>query len=140
MYIPLKETTSAGSVFSRLSARVLRSFPPISLIFIIAVTSVFSPGATARRGAAPSRPEDRMMELIIHLADQAHLSQDRGLAVRAQAQAGLLVWPYNRDQARTIFRRAFSELLPSAADFEPASAVEIAQRQQLRIEFLCQIA
>src|SRR5205085_10404552 len=83
---------------------------------------------------------DRMMELIIHLADQAHLSQDRGLAVRAQAQAGLLVWPYNRDQARTIFRRAFSELLPSAADFEPASAVEIAQRQQLRIEFLCQIA
>ena len=139
MYIPSEKNSSAGSVFSRLTDHVVRGFPAIMLILFMASIGVISPGAP-RRSAAPSRDQDRVMRLVIHLAEQARLSPDTSFAVRVQAEAGVLVWPYDRDQARAIFQRGFRQLLPSAVDYQPATTLEIAKRQQLRAEFLSQIA
>jgi hypothetical protein len=138
MYNPAEKTTKAASVSSRPSARILRGVPLIALILFIAVMDARSLGAQAGHDSAPYGHDDRVLALIVQLADRAHLSDDIEFAVRAQAQAGLLVWPYDRDQARAIFRRAFQRLHPSAS--KPFSAFERARRQQLRSDLLYQIA
>src|SRR5215208_2357574 len=136
-----KKTTGAASVSNRTGARLLRSIQIIALMLLLAVMDAPSLGAQVGRGSAPYLHNDRVVSLIVHLADQAQLSRDVQFAVRAQAQAGLLVWPYDRQQARAIFRKAFQQLLlPSAFNSQPASAPEIATLQQLRTELLNQIA
>lgn len=112
----------------------------LPVFFFMAVVCAPTPSASSGRAAEPNRHDHRVVRLIIQVADQARLSSDTGFAVRAQAQAGLLLWPYDRNQARVIFRRAFQPLLRAAVDFQPASALEAAKRQQLRVEFLNQIA
>src|SRR5262249_28418698 len=77
---------------------------------------------------------------IVGLAEQAQHSRDTGFAIRAQAQGALLVWPYDRQKARAINQRAFRRLLRAGAGLEPASALEAAARQQLRVEFLSELA
>lgn len=141
MYKPLVETTRVSSVFSRLGARVLRSLRTITQVFIfMAVVSAPTPSASSGRQAVLNRHDDLVVRLIIQVANQAQLSSDTGFAVRVQTQAGLLLWSYDHDQARAIFRRAFQSLLRSPVDSQPASALEVAKRQQLRVEFLNQIA
>jgi hypothetical protein len=140
MYNPLEKTTSTASVSSRPGVRILRGFPLVALMLFITVMDAPSLGGEVGRGSAPYLPNDRVILLTAQLADQAHLSQDILFAMRAQAQAGLLIWPYDRDQARAIFWRAFQQLLPTASDFQPDSALERANMQRLRVEFLNQIA
>ncbi|HKP11621.1 MAG TPA: hypothetical protein VJZ91_05900 [Blastocatellia bacterium] len=141
MYRLLAEITSARSVFSRLDARALRSLRVMTLVcFFMAVVSAPTPGASSGRAAARNRHDDRVISLLIEVANQAQFSSYTSFAVRVQAQAGLLLWPYDRDQARAILRRAFQPLLRSPIDFQPVSALEAAKRQQLRVEVLNQIA
>ena len=141
MYGLLAEIISARPVFSRLSARASRSLRMMTLAFIfMAVVSAPAPSASSGRAAARNRHDDRVISLIIEVANQAQYSSDISFAVRVQAQAGLLLWPYDRDQARAILRRAFQPLLRSPIDFQPVSALEAAKRQQLRVEVLNQIA
>lgn len=92
--------------------------------------------------------------LLVQLADQARSSDDLAFAVRAQSQAGTLLWSYDRDRARSIYRRAFQSLslvTPSKnadnADNHVAlsghssrSGLTLAEKQQLRTELLNQIA
>jgi hypothetical protein len=134
-----EENTGAASV-SRSSARILRSTPLIVLVAFLTVLETPSVAGQRGRAAAPYEHADRVRSLVINLANQADLSRDVQFAVRAQAQAGLLVWPYDHDQARKIFRRAFRRLLPSTHYSRPDSALERSKRQQLRAELLNQIA
>ncbi|HKQ04522.1 MAG TPA: hypothetical protein VJ464_05290 [Blastocatellia bacterium] len=134
MTSPLIQTT--GLAFRRHIARAWRSVQLISLIFFMAVMGASSPNASPNPPAASSRHEDQVMKLIVQMADQAQLSSDAVVAARAQAWAGLLLLPYDREQARAIFRRAFQPLMRSPIDFQPASAFDAARRQQLRVEFL----
>jgi hypothetical protein len=92
--------------------------------------------------------------LLVQLADQARSSDDLAFAVRAQSQAGTLLWPHDRDRARLIYRRAFQSLSPTtifkAADNTENAAAQsgqasrssltLAEKQQLRTELLNQIA
>src|ERR1044072_1478155 len=135
-----EKTTGAASGIIRPSARLQRIIQIIALTFFLAVMDASSLGAQLGRYTAPYLHSDRVVSLIVHLADQAYLLRDIQFAARAQAQAGLLVWPYDREQARAIFRRAFQQLLPSASNSQPASAPEIATLQQLRTELLDQLA
>src|ERR1044072_9441997 len=135
-----EKTTGDASVFKSTGARLLRSMQIIALMFLLEVMDAPTLGAQVGRDNALYLHNDRVVLLIVHLADQARLSRDVQFTVRAQAQAGLLVWPYDRKQARAIFRRAFQQLLPSASNSQPASAPEIATLQQLRTELLNQIA
>ncbi len=66
---------------------------------------------------------DRVTFLLVHLADQARSSEDLSFAVRAQSQAATLLWPYDRERARTIFRRAFASLAPTSV-FKPDEMAE----------------
>lgn len=135
-----EKTTGTASASTPTRARILLGLPLIALMHFLTIIAAPSIDAQAGRAAAPSRPNDQVISLIARLAEQAHLSCDIQFAVRAQAQAGLLIWPYDRDQARAILRRAFHQLLPSASHLQTASALERAKRQQLGVEFLNQIA
>ncbi|HVG21043.1 MAG TPA: hypothetical protein VNI02_18500, partial [Blastocatellia bacterium] len=101
-----------------------------------------------------ARQDARIPFLLVQLADQARSSDDLAFAVRAQSQAGTLLWPHDRDGARAIYRRAFQSLSPAtafkAADNAenpaplpgqpPRSGLTLAEKQQLRAELLNQIA
>ncbi|HEX8087918.1 MAG TPA: hypothetical protein VF762_03650, partial [Blastocatellia bacterium] len=92
--------------------------------------------------------------MLVQLADQARSSDDIAFAVRAQSQAGTLLWPQDRDKARSIYRRAFNSLSttvvfkaadntenPAAPSGQaPRSGLTLAEKQQLRTELLNQIA
>jgi hypothetical protein len=144
MYTPLAENLVASPAFSRFRARVSRIFRSILLVFVfMAVASAPTPSASSGRAAAPNRHDDnldRVLKLILDVTEQARLSTDTAFAVRMQMQAALLLWPYDHDQARAIFRRAFQPLLRSPLDSGSGSMLEAARRQQLRVEVLDQIA
>jgi hypothetical protein len=106
--------------------------------------------STARGSQTPSHKEltaqhSRIQALLIQLAEQARALNDLALAVRAQAQAATLLWPYEPERSRTIFRRAF-DTLSTADDSEKSGASSsVAQsraltRRTLRTELLNQIA
>jgi hypothetical protein len=108
----------------------------------------------ARNNESVARQDARIPLLLAQLADQARSSDDLAFAVRAQSQAGTLLWPHDRDSARSIYRRAFQSLSPantfkatdntenSAPPPGPASrpGLTLAEKQQLRTELLNQIA
>ena len=115
-------------------------------------------GAVALRAQHPRVAETveqngRVTFLLANLADQARLSDDLAFAARAQSQAATLLWPYDRERARAIFRRAFQSLAPSlslkagetnASNGEVTrpsrSDMTVSERQQLRAELLNHIA
>lgn len=146
MYNSSEKNTGAALAHIRPTACILRSVPLIALILVMTVNAPALRAQTARdaspytQEAAPYSQHDRVISLIVDLANQAYLSRDTEFAIRAQAQAGQLVWPHDRDQARKIFRRAFRRLVHLAADSQPASTPEPAKMQQLRVELLNQIA
>lgn len=108
----------------------------------------------ARNDESIARQDARIPLLLVQLADQARSSDDLAFAVRAQSQAGTLLWPHDHDMARLIYRRAFQSLSPTitlkAADNTENSAAQsgqasragltLAEKQQLRTELLNQIA
>jgi transposase len=108
----------------------------------------------ARSSEQTARQDARIPLLLVQLADQARSSDDLAFAVRAQSQAGTLLWPQDRDKARSIYRRAFNSLSTTAASkatdntensaatagAAPRSGLTPAEKQQLRAELLNQIA
>jgi hypothetical protein len=86
----------------------------ISIILINAITvnaQVDPPGHAAHAQAiVVPQQNDRIIPLLAPLADQASLSGDLTFAVRAQARAATLLWPYDRERARAIYRRASQSL------------------------------
>ncbi|HET9532845.1 MAG TPA: hypothetical protein VFQ92_20995 [Blastocatellia bacterium] len=108
--------------------------------------AIIFPGAGPLR-AQSARPEEitqregRVISLLSQLADQARLSDDLSFAVQAQSQAAALLWPYDREKARAIFRRAFSSLAPqSSLKPDQASEASAAERRRLQAELLNRIA
>ncbi|MFP5264005.1 MAG: hypothetical protein ACLGJB_19155 [Blastocatellia bacterium] len=104
----------------------------------------------ARTSEQTARQDARIPLLLVQLADQARSSDDLAFAVRAQSQAGTLLWPQDRDKARSIYRRAFNSLSTTAASraadntensaAAPRPGLTPAEKQQLRTELLNQIA
>ena len=106
-----------------------------------------------RNNESAAQQDARIPFLLVQLADQARSSDDLAFAVRAQSQAGTLLWPHDRDSARSIYRRAFQSLSPTntlkvtdntdpaAPSSRPSRAgLTLAEKQQLRTELLNQIA
>ncbi len=127
-----------------------------NLIIAIAVIALGVAPLNAQSTRLPEGGDlnSRIVFLLSHLADQARQSDDLAFAVRAQAQAATLLWPYDRAAARAIFGRAFDSLSPpapverGAGDEEGASVsrkdsgndLTADERQQLRTDLLNQIA
>ena len=130
----------------------------ISIILVNAITvnaQVDPPGHAAHAQAiVVPQQNDRIIPLLAPLADQASLSGDLTFAVRAQARAATLLWPYDRGRARDIYRRAFQSLgagrdskcddsaMPEAVSvYRPSRlALTAIAMQSLRVELLHEIA
>ena len=86
----------------------------------------------------------RIQALLVHLADQARTSDDLVFSVQAQVRAATLLWPYESDRARVMFRQAFESL--TTGDVERGEGINLRgvattpTRLQLRAELLNQIA
>lgn len=93
-----------------------------------------TPGRPVQAEPSATPQHERVTYLIGQLADQARMSEDIAFAVRTQAQAASLLWGYDRDRAREIYRRAFETVGVASA-----AGVTAAERQQLRSELLGQI-
>ena len=96
-----------------------------------------------------AQQNERIVSLLDQLADQARQSDDMTFAVRAQSQAATLIWPYDPERARTIYRRAFQTVAAqqlsrsnekTAGNEKSASSLAFGERLQLRSELLNQIA
>ncbi|MEK6303760.1 MAG: hypothetical protein AABO41_23895 [Acidobacteriota bacterium] len=96
-----------------------------------------------------AQQNERIISLIDQLADQARQAEDMIFAVRAQSQAATLIWPYDPERARAIYRRAFHSLTAAApsrlnektnSNEKPNTNLAPAERLQLRSELLNQIA
>jgi hypothetical protein len=124
----------------------------ISIFLINAVAlnaQILPPGNSARLEARVIAPMDeRILSLLAALADQASLSADLTFAVRAQSQAATLLWPYDGEEARAIYHRAFQSLVcndsatPKAASVHRSSRLAISPiaRRHLLVELLQEIA
>ncbi len=123
---------------------VVRSFA-VSIAIALAGTSPSLAQTSGRpvQGEPSTSPQyERITYLIGQLADQARLSEDVAFAVRAQAQAASLLWGYDRDRSREIYRRAFETVgVKSSGRWSESAraALTVAERQQLRAELLGQI-
>ena len=131
--------------------------PLIGIILINAITlnaQVALPGATRPDALVIPQHNDRIIPLLASLADRASLSADLSFAVRAQAQAANLLWPYDRERARAIYRHAFQSLLVthdlSCNDRHISEALSLRRQsrsviaaiasEHLRVELLREIA
>jgi hypothetical protein len=130
--------------------RAAAHFVGIFLINAITLSAQIVPPGNATRPAARviAQEANRIISLLTPLADQASLSADLSFAVRAQSQAATLLWPYDREQARAIYRRAFQSLVcndsptPQTASVHRPSrhAITATARQSLLVELLQEIA
>ena len=95
----------------------------------------------------------RIVSLLEQLADQARSSENLSFAVRAQSLAAKLLWGQEPDRARAIYQRAFQSLasngqakardnseVADASKTPPGHLSSLAEKRQLRIELLNQIA
>jgi hypothetical protein len=113
----------------------------IAVSIAVTLFGALSSHAQSARPAEPSPGHGRAVLLLAQLADQARLSDDLPFAVEAQSQAATLLWPHDREKARSIFRRAFSSLRPDRDPEAGASAnITSAERRRLRAELLNRIA
>jgi hypothetical protein len=103
-----------------------------ALAIAITLAGALPVSAQKEKAREPVALDVRITLLVSHLADQARLSEDLAFAVRAQTQAATMLWPYDCERARAIFRQAFQSL---ARDTLAAS-----ERRQLREELLNRIA
>ncbi len=132
------------------SIRAAAHFISIFLINAITLNAQIAPPVNAARPGARviAQHADRILPLLAALADQASLSADLTFAVRAQSQAATLLWSYDREKARAIYRRAFQSLVcndsatPKAASVHRSSrlAITAIARQPLLVELLQEIA
>lgn len=126
----------------------------VSIALALAGINVFgqTPRALDRtREASPisSPHRTRIILLLEQLADQARASENLAFAVRAQSHAAALLWPFDPEQARAIYRRAFDSLqrtpnqIQSGSSKDERAAVSESaapQSRQLSRELLNQIA
>jgi hypothetical protein len=124
----------------------------ISIFLINAITlnaQIVPPGNAARsKTRVIAQHADRILPLLAALADQASQSADLTFAVHAQSQAATLLWPYDRERTRAIYRRAFQSLVcndtatPKAASVHRSSrlAITAIAKQHLLVELLQEIA
>ena len=124
----------------------------ISIFLINAITlnaQIVPPGNAARSETRViAQQDDQIIPLLAPLADQASLSADLTFAVRAQSQAATLLWPYDRQQARAIYRRAFQFLVCNDGVTSKTASVHSSSRlaittiakQHLLVELLQEIA
>jgi hypothetical protein len=85
----------------------------------------------------------RIQALLVHLADQARTSDDLVFSVQAQVRAATLLWPYESDRARAMFRQAFESLTTGDVERSENNQRGLSTsrtRLQLRAELLNQIA
>jgi hypothetical protein len=111
-------------------ARRLRKIFALAIVFTLAVAVIVR--ANDKKGSEPVALDVRITLLLSHLADQARLSDDLAFAVRAQSQAANLLWPYDCERARAIFRQAFQSL--------SRETLSQSDRRQLREELLNRVA
>jgi hypothetical protein len=111
-------------------ARRLRKIFALAIIFTLAVAAIVR--ANDKKGGEPVALDVRITLLLSHLADQARLSDDLAFAVRAQSQAANLLWPYDCERSRAIFRQAFQSL--------SRDTLSQSDRRQLREELLNRVA
>jgi hypothetical protein len=145
-----------GARRTRAAARTRATARLISIILVNAITvnaQVGKEGDLAPLAVIPQQ-NDRIIPLLAPLADKASLSGDVTFAVRAQARAATLLWPYDRERARDIYRRALQSLgvghgstcddsaTPKAVSGRRASRLALAAiaMQSLRVELLHEIA
>lgn len=106
-----------------------KGFAPAIALLLACALSV---SAQKKKSSEPVALDLRITLLVSQLADQARLSEDLAFAVRAQSQAATLLWPYDRERARAIFRQAFQSLA--------RETLNASERRQLREELLNRIA
>ncbi|HWX41795.1 MAG TPA: hypothetical protein VN345_11650 [Blastocatellia bacterium] len=82
----------------------------------IALAGLAPSSAAEDQGRQVSFQGSRITALISELADQARASDDVLFALKAQAQAAMLLMPYDREGSRAIFRRVFDKLSDLLSD------------------------
>jgi hypothetical protein len=132
------------------SIRAAAHFISFFLINAITLNAQIAPSGNAARSEPRviSQHADRILALLALLGDQASLSADLTFAVRAQSQAATLLWPYDREQARAIYRHAFQSLVCNDSATSKAASVHRSSRlaitaiakQHLLVELLEEIA
>src|SRR4030095_4001370 len=137
-------------VFGATPIRAAAHLISIFLIKAVALNAqILPPGNSARLEARVIAPMDeRILSLLAALADKPSLSADLTFAVRAQSQAATLLWPYDGEEARAIYHRAFQSLVcndsatPKAASVHrsPRLAISPIARRHLLVELLQEIA
>ncbi|HYP25494.1 MAG TPA: hypothetical protein VE262_02140 [Blastocatellia bacterium] len=121
------------------------AFRRCALIVVISLSGVMPRAAWSAQNSEPRQQESRIKWLLIDIADSARASRDLAFAVRVQTHAAVLLWPQDRECARSIFRRAFESLMPSQAEAEAApeeggAPEPAAPVSDLRAELLNQVA
>ena len=111
-------------------ARLLPKIFALAIVVMLAGNCVVR--AQDKKSGEPVALDVRITLLLSHLADQARLSEDLAFAVRAQSQAAILLWPYDCERARAIFRQAFQSL--------SRETLGQSDKRQLREELLNRIA
>jgi hypothetical protein len=121
----------------------------IALALCLTLTvSLYAQNAPA---AQTSKQQIRIVALLAQIADEARSFEDVKLATKLQSQAALMLWPYDREQARSIFNRTFLSLLQKTSGSNAVAnntktqerqpkALSLADKQQLLTELLNQIA
>lgn len=104
----------------------------------LCLTFAFNLHAQNAPVAQTSKQQIRIVSLLAQLADEARSFESVSFATKLQSQAALMLWPYDREQARSIFKRTFQSLLQKTNSSN--GALSPAGKQQLLTELLNQIA
>src|SRR6185503_11940082 len=84
-----------------------KKFAILSLLIALCGTAL---GGQSPRLRDVTGKRSRIQALLVHLADQARTSDNLVFSVQAQVRAATLLWPYESDRARAMFRQAFESL------------------------------
>ncbi len=118
-----------------------KKFAILSVLIALCGTAL---GVQSPRLRDVTGTRSRIQALLIYLADQARSSDDLVFSVHAQVRAATLLWPYESDRARAMFRQAFESLTTGDADRGDSSnqrgSTTPRTKLQLRAELLNQIA
>jgi tetratricopeptide (TPR) repeat protein len=118
-----------------------KKFAILSLLIALCGTAL---GGQSPRLRDINGKRSRIQALLVHLADQARTSDDLVFSVQAQVRAATLLWPYESDRARAMFRQAFDSLGTGDGERGESSKqrglATTQTRLQLRAELLNQVA
>jgi hypothetical protein len=121
--------------------RVVRVCAVSVTITLVSAAALGAQSSTANAAQTAGQQNARVIFLLAQLADQARQSGDLAFAVRAQSEAATLLWPYDCEQARAIYRRAFESLANVSSTRQSTEPrLKETDRRQLRAELLNDIA